>query len=108
MGCIEFYRVSCFERKWKKLGYTEEHYEELLDYLETNPGAGNLIRGTGGAIKLRWKALDGKGKRGGARIIFFARNKFQQVFFISIYVKAKQTSLSMLERKELRKIIKQL
>lgn len=38
----------------------------LVDYLARNPTAGDLITGTGGVRKLRW-ALEGRGKRGGAR-----------------------------------------
>lgn len=42
----------------------------LVDYLAYNPTAGDLIRGTGGVRKLRW-ALEGRGKRGGARVVYF-------------------------------------
>lgn len=42
----------------------------LVDYLAYNPTAGDLIPGTGGVRKLRW-ALEGRGKRGGARVVYF-------------------------------------
>ncbi len=42
----------------------------LVDYLAHNPSAGDLIQGTGGVRKMRW-GLEGRGKRGGARVIFF-------------------------------------
>ena len=42
--------------------------EKLIGFLAANPEAGDLISGTGGVRKLRW-VLEGRGKRGGARII---------------------------------------
>ena len=48
----------------------DEERAVLIDYLAYNPGAGDLIRGTGGVRKLRW-GLAGRGKRGGARVIYF-------------------------------------
>ena len=43
----------------------------LIDYLACNPGAGDLIRGTGGVRKLRG-GLAGRGKRGGAHLLLAA------------------------------------
>ena len=53
----------------KKLMNDEER-AELVGYLARNPTAGDLIPGTGGVRKIRW-GLEGRGKRGGARVIFF-------------------------------------
>ena len=41
----------------------------LAVYLNSRPEPGAVIPGTGGVRKLRW-AAKGKGKRGGARIIY--------------------------------------
>ena len=43
--------------------------EAVAVYLIDHPNAGDVIPGAGGARKLRWVAK-GKGKRGGARIIY--------------------------------------
>ena len=43
---------------------TEPERALLVDYLAYNPTAGDLIPGTGGVRKLRWR-LEGRGKRGG-------------------------------------------
>lgn len=42
----------------------------LVDFLAYNPLSGDLMQGTGGLRKLRWR-LEGRGKRGGARVIYF-------------------------------------
>lgn len=44
--------------------------EAVAVYLIEHPYAGDVIPGSGGARKLRW-AAKGKGKRGGARIIYY-------------------------------------
>ncbi|HEY7338016.1 MAG TPA: hypothetical protein VH639_24210 [Bryobacteraceae bacterium] len=49
---------------------TQEERAVLVDYLAHNPMAGDLIQGAGGLRKLRW-ALESRGKRGGARVIYF-------------------------------------
>ena len=46
----------------------DELYRELQSSLIVSPDAGDVIEGTGGIRKLRWK-LPGTGKRGGARVI---------------------------------------
>jgi hypothetical protein len=43
--------------------------EAVAAYLIDHPDAGDVIPGAGGARKLRW-AAKGKGKRGGARIVY--------------------------------------
>ena len=45
--------------------------EAVAVYLIDHPDAGDVIPGAGGVRKLRWPAK-GKGKRGGARIIYLS------------------------------------
>jgi len=42
----------------------DDNRDELVAYLASNPTAGDLIPGTGGVRKLRWR-LGERGKRGG-------------------------------------------
>jgi mRNA-degrading endonuclease RelE of RelBE toxin-antitoxin system len=50
---------------------SDEEYRRLRVHLLRRPAAGNLIPGTGGLRKIRWSA-SGRGKRGGARVIYFS------------------------------------
>lgn len=50
--------------------FTDEERTELIDFLAANPQAGDEFPGAGGVRKLRF-AAKGKGKRGGARVIYY-------------------------------------
>lgn len=79
--------------------------DELIAFLAANPEAGDLIRGTGGVRKLRW-GLEGRGKRGGARIIYFFRNTTMPVFLLTAFAKNQRADLSQAERNDLRSLTK--
>jgi hypothetical protein len=86
---------------------TNDEREELIDYLARNPDAGDLIVGAGGVRKLRWK-LQGRGKRGGARVIYFFANVNFPLFALGIYAKNEQKDLTSEGRKEFRLVAKAL
>ncbi len=65
---------------------TEESYFALQDFLLEYPTEGDLILGSGGLRKLRWK-VEGRGKRGGARIIYYFADARGHIFLLDIYPK---------------------
>lgn len=77
--------------------------EALAVYLIYRPDAGNVIPGSGGVRKLRW-AAKGKGKRGGARIIYLYVVVAARIYLIRCYAKNVKTDLSANEKKQLRQI----
>jgi hypothetical protein len=82
---------------------TEEERMLLVDYLAYNPSAGDLIPGTGGVRKLRW-ALEGRGKRGGARVIFFYHDADMPLFALTAYAKNDRANLSQQDRNEFKRL----
>lgn len=62
-----------------------------------------MIPGVGGVRKLRW-AAKGKGKRGGARIIYVYVVIAARVFLIRCYAKNVKSDLTANEKKQLRQI----
>ena len=58
----------------------------LAAYLAENPDAGDVIPGSGGCRKLRW-ALQGYGKRGGARVIYVNYLAVGEIVLLAIYAK---------------------
>ena len=78
-----------FIRQADKL-FSDEERKELIDYLADHPAAGDEIPGTGGVRKLRFTAL-GRGKRGGARVIYFYGGEHMPVYALLAYAKSAKT-----------------
>lgn len=64
-----FVETSIFTRQVTEL-LPDEEYKRLQEAQLLRPAAGDLIPGSGGLRKLRWRLAD-KGKRGGVRIIYY-------------------------------------
>jgi hypothetical protein len=56
----------------------DEEFAELQSYLAMHPEAGDVIPRSGGCRKLRW-AAEGRGKRGGVRVVYFLRLRPGQI-----------------------------
>jgi hypothetical protein len=80
-----------------------EGIEAVAVYLINRPDAGDVIPGSGGARKLRW-AAKGKGRRGGARIIYVYVAVAARIYLIRCYSKNVKTDLTAEEKRELRQI----
>jgi hypothetical protein len=80
---------------------SEEEVQELTDSLLVNPEQGDVIPKGRGLWKLRWPA-QGKGKRGGARIIYYLRLRKGRIQLLYAYLKSKKADLTQQELKELR------
>ncbi len=83
---------------------SDEDYGAFQTGLAANPEAGDLIEGTGGLRKIR-AALPGRGKRGGARIIYYYFVTASQIVLLLAYPKNDQDDLTADQKKALRNII---
>ncbi len=81
----------------------DEERALLVDYLAYNPAAGDLIPGTGGVRKLRW-GLEGRGKRGGARVIYFHHDAGLPLFALTAFAKNERADLSQQDRNDFRRL----
>jgi hypothetical protein len=81
----------------------EEKRGALVDYLARNPMAGDLIPGTGGVRKLRW-ALEGRGKRGGARVVYYYHSAAMPIFALTAYAKNERADISQAYRNDFRRL----
>ena len=88
---MEFIETSFFT-KLLETYMTDEEYAALQGYLLSNPEAGKVVRGSGGVRKLRW-AIRGKGKRGGARIIYHFKREDDEIWLLTIYGKSERESI---------------
>ena len=67
----------------------DDDYSELQFFMMQNPEAGAVVPGSGGVRKLRWH-LEGGGKRGGLRVIYFVRYQPNEFWLLTLYAKSKQ------------------
>jgi len=71
-----------------------------------NPQMGDLMPGTGGFRKIRWKdPKRGKGKRGGLRVIYYHLATDHQIWFFTLYHKDEISDLTPEEKKRLKQAI---
>lgn len=64
----------------------------------------DVIQHTGGLRKIRWLA-EGRGKRGGVRVIYFHRTREFEIRLLLIYRKGIKDDLSASEKAILKKMI---
>lgn len=96
--------TSIFTRQVQRL-LTDDEYRQLQLTLVSRPDAGVLIPGSGGLRKIRW-ALQGRGKRGGVRTIYYWAASQDQILMLLMYAKNEQDDLSAEQLKVLRDIVK--
>ena len=83
-----FIESPAFDRL-RELYLDDDEYAELQQFMMLNPEAGDLVRGSGGVRKLRWKRK-GSGKRGGLRVIYFVRYRPNEFWMLTLYAKARR------------------
>ena len=84
--------------------WTEEDRGEFAAYLAEHPDAGDVVPGSGGLRKVRWKRA-GSGKSGGVRVIYFTRLTAGEIVLLTLYAKAKLDNLTGPQLKEIRRAI---
>lgn len=97
-----FIETPIFTEDVKEL-LSDDEYAELQKYLVDNPLAGDVIQQTGGLRKVRWSS-QGKGKRGGVRVIYYYVTPASQIRFLLIYKKGVQDDLTVDQKKTLRQL----
>jgi hypothetical protein len=101
MVFVELTPFIAFRREY----WTDEDLRALQSFLFASPAAGDLIRGGSGLRKLRWSA-QGRGKRGGARVIYYWHAPKHRVYLIYGYVKSAREDLTPQQIKVLAELMK--
>jgi len=86
---------------------SDDEYSALQAFLITHPGAGKIIRGSGGMRKLRW-AVQGKGKSGGARIIYYWMPRKEHIYLLTAYTKGDRENIDAATLKQISKFLETL
>jgi hypothetical protein len=80
--------------------WTDAEYAAFQQFLAANPQKGDVISGLGGLRKVRWSAR-GKGKRGGARVIYLLLLPAGMIYLFYVYTKGEMANLSPEQKKRL-------
>ena len=83
---------------------SEDEYRLLQLHLVEHPDVGAVIPGSGGLRKLRWK-LQGRGKRGGARVIYFRKVAAERLYLLFLYPKNERSDLTRAQLQTLRQLV---
>ena len=89
---MEFIETSVFTKRITEI-LTDEEYRSLQEKLVENPKAGRLIPRGKGLRKYRW-AASGKGKSGGARIIYYLYLSEEKIYMLLPYKKSNQADVT--------------
>ena len=100
-----FVYTEPFNRCWKAMGLSDENLKELEAYLLENPQKGSVIKGTGGARKLRFSLDNNQGKSSGARIIYVDIYEKEKLYFLFAYPKNVQENLTAEQKEAIKSII---
>lgn len=95
--------TSTYEKRATRL-LTPEARAAAEAAIVIRPDAWPVIQGTGGARKAR-VALPGRGKSGGARVIYFVMTTPATLWLIDIYAKGAKEDLTHADKKEIRRLI---
>lgn len=93
---LEFVHLSSYRRSAEGL-IDEAAQREVEATLLRDPTAGAVMVGTGGVRKLRIR-LQGRGKSGGGRLIYYYRETRGRIYLIVVYAKGRKENLSPAER----------
>ncbi len=108
---LRFVRTPEYEKQLATLAKTATDRDAIERVFERtlceNPGAGDRIQGTGGVQKLRI-ALPGRGKSGGARLIYYHVDRAGVIYLLTIYAKNVADSISDAGKQALKKYANEL
>ncbi len=92
-----------FTRLIKEL-MSDDEYLALQEALVNRPDSGAIIKNSGGLRKIRWK-LEGRGKSGGIRAIYYWMVSDDQIYMLYGYPKNKQENLTPQQLSVLKTIV---
>lgn len=100
---ISFIEFEAFTKKVVRIA-KDEGLRDFQNELSANPESGDLIPGSGGLRKARFK-LEGRGRREGARVIYLWLPKVHTIILFTLYTKAEQTDVSPATLRILRGVV---
>ena len=101
-----FVESPSFTRQLADL-WADAEYAAFQQFLAVNPERGDVIPGLGGLRKVRW-AAKGRGKRGGARVIYLLLVQPGIIYLFHTYTKGDAIDLNPEQKKRLRAAVDEI
>jgi mRNA-degrading endonuclease RelE of RelBE toxin-antitoxin system len=102
---VELVETSVFTGQIAEL-LDEETYRQFQIRLAESPAMGPLIRSGGGIRKVR-VAMEGRGKRGGARVIYYWAVNHDRILLLFCYAKNESADLTPRQVAQLARIVRE-
>ena len=102
---MELIETSTFTRQITAL-LSDKDYGALQSRLAANPGLGALLKGGGGIRKIR-VAVGSRGKRGGARVIYYWAVRRDLILLLYAYPENVSADLTPQQVAQLAKVVKE-
>ena len=103
---ITVVETDAYLAKARKLLSSDER-SAVVDLVANDPECGVLLKGTGGVRKVRIP-LEGRGKSGGARVIYFFHDMDMPLYLLTVFPKNRKASLKASEKDALAKLTRTL
>ena len=102
---MRFVETTVFTRRITEV-LSDDDYRLLQQALLRRPEQGNLMEGTNGLRKLRWKE-EGRGKRGSLRIIYYWHSGREMFLMLYVYRKNEQEDVTAKQKEALARAVHQ-
>ncbi len=106
---MDIVRTKAFDRDIKRVGASDEDVEALMAEIAQSPTGGDVIKGLGGARKVRFALKSRKvGKSGGARAIYLWVQVDDVAYLLKAYAKNEKADLSPADKAAIVRLVKEL
>jgi len=103
---VSVFELAGYKRRADEL-LTEAEQDAVVDLIAYDPTCGDLIAGTGGLRKVR-VGLGTRGKRGGARVIYYFYNEDFPAVLMALYAKNEKGDLTTRDKSALAGSLKEI
>ncbi len=95
-----------YQRRAAKVLSVDERVD-VINVLACFPRQGDLIRGTGGVRKLRWRH-GARGKRSGVRVIYYFHSERMPIYLLTVFAKNERSDLTQTGRNQIAALVELL
>jgi hypothetical protein len=104
-----FIQTAAFLRAWRADRLTDEDLSALEELIARDPKAGDVMKGTGGARKIRFAPpSQRRGKSGAYRVVYAIIVVKDDIELLSLFAKAEQANLTAAQRATIKKYLDSL